>query len=323
MSDILTVTQLLQEVRDQADEENVASRDDAAILRILNRGQKAAANMLAIHYPEVLHDSVILRLISGQAIYDGPDNAFENRLEYIEIDVPGYPVETRKRGYRDSTRLSVPATVPIPWSWMQKGNQVIFLQAPSAVYPAKLWYVRRPERLTKDQGRITNLANDGSYVIVDAIGSDLTTEIDQLRSFVNVISFKDGSVKGTFQIQSLVDGKVTFKATPSRSSVQGRPVTGAIVPSQEVELDDYICLAEGTCVPFFQDAIYGYCMQYATSELSRSLHSNLTTLESQVKGEIDRMIKGEWSGRELTDRVKNRSQAWPNFLRRWPVQGPG
>jgi len=321
--DILTVTQLLQEVRDQSDEENTATRDDAAIIRILNRGQKIAASVLARYYPEVLHDYVDLQLISGQSVYDGPDNAFENRLEYIEIRVPGYPVETRKRGYRDSTRLAVPATAPIPWSWMQRGNKVEFLQAPSGAYPARLWFVKRPERLTKDQGRVTVVDSAGSYVIVDSAGNDLTTQVDDLKNFVNVVSFRDGKVLGTFQVQSIIAGKITFKAVPTRSTVQGRPVSSVITPAMGIEPDDYVCLAEGTCIPFFQDAIYGYCMQYAVAELARSLHSNMTTLEAQVKMEADRLVKSEWSGRELTDRVKNRSQAWPTFYRRWPIQGPG
>jgi hypothetical protein len=159
--------------------------------------------------------------------------------------------------------------------------------------------------------------------VVDQVGSDLTTTQDDLHNFVNVVSFVDGKVKATLQIQSIVSDRVTFKAVPTRTSVLGRPVSSAITPSMAITSDDYLCLAEGSCVPFFQDAIYGYLVQFAVSELSRSLRSNTTTLEQQVKAEAEQIVKGEWAGREMTDRVKNRSQAWPTFYRRWPIQGPG
>ena len=82
---LLTVQDLVDQVRNQVDEQDQdAVSLEGDILPVLNRAQDYAYNILARKYQEPLLTYTQLTLTSGQE-YDIPEDAFEDRIEKIEI----------------------------------------------------------------------------------------------------------------------------------------------------------------------------------------------------------------------------------------------
>jgi hypothetical protein len=165
----------------------------------------------------------------------------------------------------------------------------------------------------QEQGRIT-LVNAGSrYVMLDEPGDELSTSVDDLESYVNLVDKDTGAIKATMQIQSIVDRKVTFRGTPTRSTVQGRTVTGTL-PST-VEADDYIAPIAGTCVPFMRKPAANYILQYAAADIAvTKLGAEPGILMAQVS-KMEEDVQRSWSGRPNTIRVRNRSNNWRRSAR--------
>jgi len=148
-----------------------------------------------------------------------------------------------------------------------------------------------------------------NYIYVDSVGADLSTESDQLESYVNLIDGGTGLVKATMQIQNIQGNKITFKATPIRTTVLDLTVAGAI-PST-IEGDDYICSISGSCVPFMKKPFSNFLVQYAVAELKRKFGETDANLEEQVLKKFESQIESQWSGRSNALRVNNRSNNWP------------
>lgn len=324
----LTVDSLITEVREQVDEVNTDTKSDAAILRVLNRGQDFATSQLARHYEDLLLRDVSQTLTGGRARYRVPEDAFEERLEAVEIMVGGRPHGVRRRDFRDSHLFRSNDRAAIPKIWVQIGREFELLPTPTGTHNAKLWYLQEPAPMTKSQGRITSVDAANNSLVVDATGADLTTESDNNNSFVNIIDGATGQIKGTLQIQSIAgSGKITFKTTATKSQVAGRAVEtdlsslSAVTSNEtdDVREDDYICLYLGTCVPFFKRPMNGYLVQYGVAEISRSLKEAEAGLEQNILEMKERNIRHQWAGREQTHRVRRRNAHWPRrSSRRWP-----
>lgn len=315
-----TVDDLIQEVRDQVDEPNTRSKSDQAVLRVLNRGQALMNQVLAAKYPEPLLTTSTLDL-SAAGENTIPEDAYEDRAEYVEILVPGSPTPTKQKKYFESSRLYA-STTSVPWSWHIEGRKIKWQQIPSGAYDARLFYPRRLEPLVKLQGRVTAVGASSITVDPETLGSDLSASSDQLGSYINVVNWRTGEIRGTFQIASKsASGVLTLRASPLRSQVLGRTVSGsADLAASATAADDYICLVHGVCVPYFQDTLGEYLLQYAVEAVSRSLGSGDARLEQQLLRDIEDRVAGTWGGREATSRVTNRSSAWPTGRRVFPTQ---
>lgn len=319
---MITTDQLVQEVREQADEQNTKAKTTAAIIRVLNRGMRIANSVLARHYSDPLITSTTLDLSDG-AEQDIPTDCFEDRVEYIQISVTGGATETRRRNFRDSTRLGAGGSTAAPWTWEIRGREIVFQQTPTGAYDALAFYLRKLEKLTPVQGRLT-ATPASTYLLVEqeeGQGDDLDSNSDARESYINVVNWATGEIRATFQIASIVDAQINLRATPLRSTYLGRTVSGsASLATCGAEADDYICLAEGTCVPFFSDGLSDYLVQYAVAAVTRSLQNGDARLEEQLVADARERVRAAGSGRGQTDRVKHRSAAWPSVARVWPTQ---
>jgi hypothetical protein len=314
-----TVDDLVTEVREQVDETNQSTKDDDAIVRLFNRGQRIINRVLATHYPDPILTSTSLDTGTNGTTHTIPKDCFGDKVVFIQVDVPGSPSETFRRGVRDRARLT--GTTAIPFSWNVEGRRVKFQQTPTGTYDATMWYTKRLDKLVKKQGRITAVGSN--YVNIDATGADLSQSSDSNSSYINIIDFQTGEIKGSFQIASIVNRKVTLRASALRSTVEGRTISASTaLATCGAAVDDYICLVHGTCVPQFQDTTAGYLVQFAVEELTKSLGGGDARLEQQILNDYKEDAEAAWAGQEQAERVRNRSGVWPHAGGRiWPSSG--
>src|SRR4029077_16819670 len=147
-----------------------------------------------------------------------------------------------------------------------------------------------------------------------AVGSDLTTESDQLQSYANIINGQIGEIRCTLQIQSIQQNKIIFRTVPLRSTVLTRTISTSIPDT--VTPDDYICVVTGICVPYFGTPTGNFLIEYAVAEIVRKLGGNAAQ-EEQILQKFETQIERTWVRREQTLRVKKRSQNWGVPVRRW------
>jgi hypothetical protein len=317
-----TVSDLIAELRSQTDESNeIALEDGRDILPALNRAQQYAWNVLSRKYPDPIVTYTTITFVSGQQEYDLPEDTFEDRVEKIELlysTASGYYTECRRVAYSQLTEYETNSTDPQPWYYAIVGRKIRFVPAPTSG-TARVWYVRDPQKLVKDQGRITLVNTGSNYIRVDAAGDDLTTNVDELNSYVNLVNGQTGEIKATLQIQNIDDTKISFKTTPTRSTVFNRTVTGglaALPVDVTIEQDDYICTVHGTCVAYFGDATTNFILSMAGFEMQKKL-GTASGLEKDLVDKFEKQLERQWTHRENTTRVLKRNSLWQIPYRRW------
>lgn len=322
--EIQTTESLIEEVRALADEQNGASRTDPQIIAMMNRGLRYVASRLA---RSTYVEPLLTRVSIATTDYDAdvglevPRDAFEDRVLYVQMDVAGGPERVEQRTYRQVNALESSTAAAIPDAWYLRGRRIFFVQPPSGTYAALVDYLRGPDPLTPSQGRITSVDAAALSVTVDEVGGDLSPSSDTLGSFVNVIDPLTGLVRGTFQIASIVGTRVALRASPTRTTVQGRTLDTSFTDLDIAE-DDYLCLSKGTCVPQFGAAWTTYLVEYAAAEVNRSLTDAMTQISTEIAKKAGEFAAAQSSGRTSTLRIKNKSRIWGGGSAvRYPTQG--
>ena len=320
-----TVDSLVSQVRSQLDEDNQnAIKTVQDILPALNRAQDDAMNILARHYEIPLVRYFDLDLESGRQEYRIPEDAFEDRIEKIEVSITNnHFEEIPSISYKDLTAYESSLRTVVPSYWAQVGKKIRFVPKPSGVFNARVWYLQCPNQLVLSQGRITHVNEDNNYILVDSVGDDLTTESDNLDSYVNLIDGHTGEIKASLQIKRLEDNRITFKSTPTRNSVLGKTMNNDISSLKDndgmkvtIEPDDFICSISGSCVPSFSKPTNNFLIQFAVAELTRKL-GGPADLEQRVLKEFEEKVERSWVGREQTRRIKKRARYWNRGRRRF------
>lgn len=324
-----TVENLVEEIRQQIDEMNRDSvSTEADILPTLNRASDFASDILTRKYPEPLLQYTTLDLQAGVFEYDIPENVFEDRVLKLETMVPvgtgrANYIEIQRISYRDITNYESAAISSFPLYYCIIGRKIRIVPQPSGSYDARMWYIRNPEKLVLPQGRVTLINSAQNYIIVDQADGNLTTQSDQLASYVNVIDGQTGEIRGSLQIQSIVDNKITFRAVPTRDTVLNREIsknditTGeTALQSIQIQQDDYICAIDGICVPYFGRPTSNFLIQYAVAEITRKLGGNAET-EEKILEKFEKQVERTWAGRQQELRVKKKSNVWGTNTRRY------
>lgn len=319
MAAIITVEDLVTQVRSILDERNESSVTNADILQAMNRGQDYASDLLAKHYEDALLTSTTMTLSPDTATYSIPEDCFQDRLEKVDITINNYNYQAMRLSYRDIDPYETPTKSATPAYYVVTGREFRLIPAPTGTYPARLWYLREPDELVMPQGRIVTINAASNYIYVDDVGSDLSTESDSLQSYVNIIDAQTGTRKGSLQIASIADNRITFRAVPIRSTVLNRTIEGDLSDlSSEltVEPDDYVCLVRGTCIPFLKKPLSHFLVQYGVNEMRRKL-GEPSDMEQRILDNFAEQVQSQWSGRENTFRVKNKSSMWNQTYRRY------
>ena len=326
MSSLLyTVDNLIQEVRSQIDESNtdsISTEDD--ILPALNRAQDYAFDILARKYQEPILAYTTLTINSTDIEYDIPEDVFEDRIQKLEIIIPASGAQASYReiqriSYRDISNYESSSKSNTPYYYCIIGRKIRLVPGPTGTYNIRMWYLRNPETLVPPQGRLTVVNTASNYIVVDNAGALLTTEADQLGSYINIIDGQTGVLKGTFQVQVLSDNKVTLRSTPLRTTVLNRTVSGSLLDADSqpiVALDDYIAPIQGTCVPYYGKPICNFLIQYAAAELVRKL-GGAADQEEKILEKFEKQVEKNWAGRETQLRIKKKSSSWGNPINRW------
>jgi hypothetical protein len=316
---LYTVEEIATAVRARLDEMNRDSIDtERDILPALNRALEYAVDIYARHYPDPYIASTILPLVGGQQDYDMPENVFEDRV--VKVDLKGttnYYQDIVRVSYRDLANFETEGTTATPFYYATLGRKLHVVPTPTGTYSLRIWYIQNPEQLVLPQGRVTVVNTTSNYIVVDNPGNQLTTESDQLESYVNIINSKTGEIRATLQIASIDDGRVTFRSVPSRDEVLGRPIASAVT-NLTASKDDYICICTGICVPYLSSPTSNFLIQFAVAELARQLGVNGQE-EEQVLQKFEDQVKKTWSGREPTTRIAKRSQAFGTNIRKWQL----
>jgi len=316
MSSIIVTDDLITQVRSQLDEDNSEAVTNSDILQALNRAQDDATSLLMKHYPDPLVTYSTTSSVSGQREYEMPEDIFEERLQKIEILESGIAWEVKRISYRDVSYYESSSRAVRPLYYYILGNKFYLLPTPAGGNrDIRYWYIKELEQLVEQQGRITSINTGSNYVLVNSLGSDLTTESDNLQNYVNIVDAQTGELKNTLQIQSIDtdNNKITFKSTPDRSTVFNKTVNSSI--DSDVSVDDHICLAKGNCVPYLKKPLSNYIIQYAVVELKRKL-GEPTNAEEIALSKFEDKWESTWAGREHQLRVKKRSRNWFSRFRR-------
>lgn len=328
---MITTDNLIDEVRSMLDEDNqISVTDNTDILPALNRAQNYAANILARHYESPMLRWETVPVVGGQNEYDIPENAFEQRLEKVEVSYNGTFYSLKRISYRDAYKYEATTQSVLPTYYCIVGTRYKLLPNSSAATSMRIWYLEEPQPLVKSQGRINIVNTAGNYIIVDNIGSDLTTETDQLNSYVNIIDGQSGKRKATLQVQNLAGNTITFKTIPTRTTVLNIDIDTSLVTANlkvnqdtdnqgadvAIEPDDYVSIIKGTCVPFFKKPFTNFLIQYAVAEINRKLGGE-SGIEQQILKDLESQVERSWVGREQTLRVERANNIWsPGTSRR-------
>lgn len=327
MSQRITVTDLISEVREMTNEENKTSvSDETDILPALNRAQNYAVDILARYYKEPLLTRAAIATVAGQTEYDIPADALEQRLLKVEVNQNGVFTEVPDLGYQDAGFYERPNIVTsVPAYYTILGNKFQVYPASTGTFQLRVWYLRDVLPLVPVEGRVNILNAASNYLIVDAVGADLSTSSDDLASFVNIVDGSDGTLKGTLQIQSIDStNKITFKSVPTRTTVLDLTIDtdlANLASGKIVAVDDYICLSSGSCVPFLKKPLANFLIQYAVAEITRKLGGE-AGLEEQVLAKFEKQVEKSWVQRPSTFKVRRTSRNWSSSFiwrsgRRW------
>lgn len=320
-----TVQELADSVRGRIDELNRDTIEDVRdILPALNRALEYAVDIYARQYPDPYLTSTLVPLEAGEAEYQLPEDAYEDRVVKLDLLYNNYfYTDIQRISYRNLADYETNDVSTQPYYYAMVGRTIKLVPIPSSGYSMRVWYVKNPEPLVLPQGRITVVNEANNYIVVDAVGGDISTESDELENFINIINARTGEVRGTFQVATLDDTRITIRTSTNRTEVLGHEVLTSL-SDLGIKQDDYVCLASGTCVPFLSAPTSNFLIQFAVAELSRQLGVN-SVEEEQVLDKFEKQVKTTWAGREPTARINKRSAIYGTAMRPWPLRqkGPG
>ncbi len=305
-----TTEDLLSQARAQLDEANTEDVSDADVLAAMNRAQRRAVSILARKFDELFMTSTTQLSTGGTDTYAIPEGAYGRRIEQIVVAQGSNEYPLKRVNYRELARYASSAQVSVPSVWAFKGRSYVIKPTPSGGVTFKLSYFKAPETLVLPQGRITSVSVASSYVLLDALGDDLTTATDALGAFVNIVDAQTGEIKVSLQTNAIntTSKQVSFKTTGlTLSTVYNRTIATAIPAT--VEVNDYVCATQGTCVPDLWDECLDYLIQYAVYEIRRRMGETLTD-EAQALKRLEDDIERQGAGRESSHRIANKSPAW-------------
>lgn len=316
----LTTTDLIAEVRSLLDEQNTEQiRDVEDILPALNRAQDAAANILARHYQDPLLTHTVLTTTADEAEYDIPEDAFEQRVEKIELRLAqganGVYAPIERVSFRDIADFDAPLNANVPYYYAVIGRQIRLVPTPTGSLTLRVWYMKDPEPLVLSQGRITVVNEAGNYVVIDSVGDDLTTQVDQLNSYVTVTDGETGQVKGRLQVQSIIGAKVTFRTSPLRDTVLEKAISSSLT-GLDIKADDVLSTIHGVPLPFMKKPLTNFLISYATADIRVNKLGGEAGLLPQQLDMFKDQVERSWVGRENTLRVKRSNRNLTSQLRR-------
>jgi hypothetical protein len=302
---------MVDQVRSQTDESNTDDVTDAQIIKALNRAQRHAANILARKFEEMMWESSEVTTVAGTREYDIPSDAFASRIEMIEVATStNVRYKLQRIGNHKATNFITSSQTDIPTHYTVKRNQFSVYPTPKGNLTLNVHYNKRPQDYVKQQGRITSIDTSNNYIVVDNIGSSVSTSTSGFGAYLHVIDYNTGAVKRTLQVSALdtTSEQITFKSSGlTRSTVLGHTISTSI--GSDVAVDDYVCLVTGTCVPEIDEAYTDYIIQHTIVAIRRRLGEPTNEDFAELK-ELETELTKAWVSREQSHRVRKGSKSW-------------
>lgn len=298
-----TTNDLMRILRSKLQESNSSKVSDQELLDALNVAQDECFNLVARRYPDSLAANIDLT-VDSDGIFTIPEDAFEQRLTRVYRVRSNISYQLDREDYREIDRWQGVTGVPTHYAILRNKGYIVPTPTVSG-YTYRASYLQDVPPLVQEQGLIDDFAVAGggnAQVTVSSLGSRITADTSSLDRFVNVIDGQSGLIKATLEVKSIdtTTGVVVFKATPTRTKVYNRTVSSDI-PS-DIEQEDYLCTADGSCVLFFKKPNSNYILQHATTEIKRSLGMD-AQLEEMALSRYEENIEKLNSGRENTHKV--------------------
>lgn len=304
----MLVNEMLDSVRQISDENNTTDISDSDIVASLNRAQQKLVRMAVKRYaPMFLRETTISTFSGREATM--PESAFGLSINQIDVNENGNYYRVHLAPLQTMVDLENSQSGR-PEYYAIRGNKLLIYPTPSTGTSLRVRYQIRPPKLVLSQGRITSYDSGNGYIYLDSLGSDLTTSITQLKAFVNIIDSTTGLVKGTCQISGIntTSNRLTIKnASLDRSTVFGQTVSTTL--PTDIELDDYLCIADGTCIPTLVVDYTDYLVQYTVVETLNRLGIPAQEAYAKLK-ELEDDVNSIWAGRPQSIQVRQANRHW-------------
>lgn len=304
---MLTTDEMIEAVRQQIDEDSDSDIKDTHILSSLNRALFQGMDTLIGAYPDpvITYREVAVEEDGTVAV---PVDSFQGKVVHIDVMISDIPNRVMPGTFEDLSKFEFATVTDLPEVWAVLKDRIHFRPTTAAGTTVRVWFADQVQKLVKPQGRISRLGSD--YVVVDSYGEGLTTDIDKLNSFFNVIDFNTGKVKWTGQVKTIVANKITHKTSVSRTEVLNETVGTAFASaSPDIRQDDYICEASGTCIPYMPQPLENYVIQAAVVELKNRLGLDSIPDRAILSGYM-KTLKDQWKGRPCRTRIHLLTPTW-------------
>ncbi len=313
---MITTSELIRQVRAQIQEDNKQGPvTTEVILDALNRGLDYGWDILARnYYPPVLGKTEELTL-DADGKFELPTGMLEDRVLKIDlITGSGSHQELQAVSHQQTTSLANKGLGGQPTAYTLMGRTVqVWPSAAAGGRKVIMWYLKAPPKIVAQQGRITSFSPQGTdpvtnaVVVVDSLsGTDLAVSGD-FKKYFNFVNFETGEIRGSAQIQSINGEQITLKLTPTRSKVLDRAIDGDL--PTDLQVDDFICGIDGSCVLYFSKPLSGMVIQYAVAEIRRSLGYDIGVEERKLK-DLENQVSYTFSKRPSILKVKRRNNIW-------------
>lgn len=315
-----TASEMITQVRDICDEDNTSDITDELVLRMLNRAQQELVRVLTRRY----ENHFMREEIYGSSSLVADSNG---QLRVIQLNSQAYGFAVNSIEAKQGTSWFPVQQVPfiytlgldnsndsssIPLSYAMLGNDIHLYPIPSSSVQVRIRYQFRAPKIVKSQGRITAYDTSTGTVTLDSIGSSLSTSVDTLGAFVNIIDHLTGEIKATVQISGITTGTKTLQIKTSsldRSKVFGY-TTSTSLPST-ISQDDYVCTADGTCVPLLSHDLTNFLVDIAGFYVKRKL-GVVDQADFVERDAMFKAVQGMQFGREYTNKIV-RTRTTSNF----------
>jgi hypothetical protein len=305
----MLVNDMLAEVRAISDENNTTDVSDTDILSALNRAQQKLARIAAKRYSPLFMREIVLSSFSGREV-TLPESALSLTINQVDVREGDNYYRINIAPMTAMTDLENSSSTSRPQFYSLRGNKLLVYPTPATGVQLRVRYQIRPDKLVTSQGRITSFDSPNFYIYVDSLGSDLTTSIAELKAFVNVVDSTTGLIKGTMQINSIdtTQKRLTIKtASLNRTTVFGHAVD-SIIPT-DIEYDDYVCIADGTCIPTLTRDYSDFLIQHAVVEILNRLGIPSQEAYGKLK-ELEQDVNEMWSGRPERIQIRQANRHW-------------
>lgn len=307
---VALVDNLVEAVRIQLDEANTADLTTDKILATLNRAQVKLVRLATRHYAPVFRRESNLSVNAGTREVSLPATTFGLIVNEVDVIKNGQAFKVDVADLSTLTSYDSQSSSALPIYYACQGNLLKLFPTPQQPVIIRVRYQIRPPELVLQQGRVVAFDGTAMTAELDSLGPELTTSIAALGAFVNWVEGTTGTVRATLQVASLDadTSTVTFKTVGlGRATVFGQTVATTL--PTDAALDDYLTLANGTCLPTLLVDYYDYLVQFAVCELRRKQGEDVTQDLAALR-ELEDDVKAMWAGRQTVRRVRKANTYW-------------